>query len=473
MTRRTSLGLKALRIASQASFLGILLFIYIRSLDPFAVMENPFLVFDPLIFLTNPRFDFTHLLPPLALPALTVLLGRFFCGWVCPMGTVVELLDFLASPIRKRNPAALGKRGRGRALAAFPPAVALLAAVLLTVFSSPSLLPFFHPNVWIVQIFSLSAAGLAFLGLLALFSLFGRRLWCIYLCPLGALYGILSRFSPLRLKITSCSGCGKCNRCPMMAAEHRERLILSHQCILCFDYEHDCPTSGFSYGPIGKVSGGDKKADMHAASGFNRSRRDFLALGAGLIGGAIGGSAVAALGAPSRSAPLTPAPLRPPGVVDEEMFLHRCVRCLHCVQSCPNKVIFVTGLETGVAGLFTPHLRFHENGCDFNCQVCQLVCPNQAIPLQSLPQKQVTPIGLAAIDREKCVVYAQGKPCLVCEEVCPTPEKAVVFERKAAPAGSRVAVLNYPSVIRPRCIGCGICQAKCPAEKTAIIVSKA
>ena len=143
------------------------------------------------------------------------------------------------------------------------------------------------------------------------------------------------------------------------------------------------------------------------------------------------------------------------------------------MQSCPNEIIEATGLEAGFTSLFTPHLRFDKNGCDYRCQVCQLVCPNQAIPLQTLAQKQLTPIGLAVIDQKKCVVYTDKKPCLVCQEVCPIPEKAIVFakeERMTRASGP--FVLRYPAVVTERCIGCGVCQAACPADKVAITVSR-
>ena len=165
--------------------------------------------------------------------------------------------------------------------------------------------------------------------------------------------------------------------------------------------------------------------------------------------------------------------LRPPGVVDEAAFLRRCIRCHHCIESCPNRIIEPAGLEAGMPSFLTPKLRLDRNGCDFRCQVCQLVCPNQAIPLQSLEEKQRTPIGLAVIDEKKCVVYKDKRPCLVCEEVCPTPEKAIVFpreERIHRPSG--LLTLKYPVMVASLCIGCGICQGNCPADQVAIVVSR-
>ncbi|MBE3132890.1 MAG: 4Fe-4S binding protein [Acidobacteria bacterium] len=112
----------------------------------------------------------------------------------------------------------------------------------------PPLLPFLHPNVWIVRIFSLSGLGLGFLAFIVVTAAFARRLWCVYLCPLGALYGLLGSSSVFGLRMDGCSGCGRCNTCPMEAADYRGRVVLAHQCTLCFDYEERCPVEGFSFG---------------------------------------------------------------------------------------------------------------------------------------------------------------------------------------------------------------------------------
>jgi len=161
--------------------------------------------------------------------------------------------------------------------------------------------------------------------------------------------------------------------------------------------------------------------------------------------------------------------LRPPGVVIEARFLENCLRCQQCVRSCPNGIIKIADQRHGLASLFTPHLRFGPYGCDYYCQVCQQVCPNRAIPLQRLEDKQKTPIGVARIDESACVVYKQGFNCLVCEEVCPVPGKAIRYEVKENPEDPAQA-LQEPKMIADRCIGCGICEARCPAEPVAIRV---
>lgn len=470
MTRRAAFVLKRVRIASQAAFLGAFAYVFIRSRDPFAVVPNPFLTLDPLVFLTNPVAAPLVLAAIAGLLVLALLLGRVFCGWVCPMGSLIDLVDLALSPVRRVNPARLDRWQGRKTLARFPPSLAILGVAVVTAFLLPPVLPFVHPNVWIVRIFSLSWLGIGFLAFLAAAAFFARRLWCVYLCPLGALYGLLGSVSVFGLRIRACSQCGRCGRCPMEAADADARSVAAHQCTLCFDYEERCPVEGFDFGLRARARPA-RLARHERVDRFSASRRRFLVqaatLGAGLAAGGILGAVRRIAGAGPRT-----ALLRPPGVTDEARFLQRCIRCLHCVQSCPTSIIKPAGLEAGAASLFTPRLDFTKAGCEYHCQVCQAVCPNAAIPLQTLEQKQKAVIGLAVIDEDTCVVFKEGKQCLVCEELCPVPEKAIIFETRQARTAKGLARLRYPYVVDARCIGCGICQASCPAVPVAIIVRK-
>jgi NAD-dependent dihydropyrimidine dehydrogenase PreA subunit len=485
---KTLKRLKIVRIISQALFFGLFLFLFIRSLDPFAAVENPFLRFDPLIFLTNPEANLAATAVIAALLALAIVLGRVFCGWICPLGSLIEAFDFILSPLRRRNPLALGSFPKRKFLVRYPLSLLLLGAVLVTVFTQVPLLQFLHPNIWIIRIVSLTTLGLFFLALLLLFSLFARRLWCTYLCPLGALYGLLARIPLFRLRIRACSNCGRCERCPTEAANYGDREILAHQCLVCFDYEGECPVEGFRFGlhapgargapsrstpsPASRTTkvpsypAAPSPPSRAAAVPASPSRRSFLKNGVLLVAGFAAGGLLTGIGLLRRRITTL---LRPPGVVDEALFVENCLRCLQCVRSCPNQIIKITGSEHGFASLYTPHLEYRPYGCDYFCQVCQQVCPNRAIPLQTLEQKQATPIGVARIDENLCVVYKEKFNCLVCEEVCPVPEKAIRYEQ----SGERSKdgeLLREPKMIPEACIGCGICEAKCPAEPVAIRV---
>jgi len=469
MRSRTLKGLKIGRIIAQALFFGLFLFVFIRSLDPFAVLENPFLRFDPLIFLTNPEANLRVIAAMAALLILAILLGRVFCGWICPLGSLIEALDFLLSPLRRRNPVALSRYPRRKLLVRYPVSMLLLGAVLVTAFTQAPLLQFLHPNVWIIRIASLTPVGLVFLGLLLLFSIFARRLWCTYLCPLGALYGLLARLPLFRLRISACSSCGRCDHCPTEAANYERREILAHQCLVCFDYESECPTEGFRFTlpeAVAPDARGTAPPHRRRAEPSSCSRRSFLKHGILLAAGFAVGGLLTGIGFFHRR---ITALLRPPGVADEAHFVENCLRCLQCVRSCPNQIIKITGGEHGFASLYTPHLEFRPYGCDYFCQVCQQVCPNRAIPLQSLEQKQSTPIGVARIDESLCVVYKEKFNCLVCEEVCPVPEKAIRYD-VTGERSEDGEPLREPKMIPERCVGCGICEARCPAEPVAIRV---
>jgi NAD-dependent dihydropyrimidine dehydrogenase PreA subunit len=79
-------------------------------------------------------------------------------------------------------------------------------------------------------------------------------------------------------------------------------------------------------------------------------------------------------------------------------------------------------------------------------------------------------IGKAHINRDRCLPWAEDQDCIVCEEMCPIPEKAIILEEVAVPSEEGgTMILKRPVVIREDCIGCGICEYKCPVDGEAAI----
>ncbi len=199
------------------------------------------------------------------------------------------------------------------------------------------------------------------------------------------------------------------------------------------------------------------------------SRRSVLAAGAAGLGGALLAKTQPLGGGKSYE----PALIRPPGSLGEKAFLEKCIRCGECMKVCPTNAIQPTFLEAGFEGLWSPVLNMDVGYCEYECTLCSQVCPTDAIRELKVEEKQHTKIGLAYFDTRRCLPYAYARSCIVCEEHCPTPKKAIWFQEieVTTPKGERLTV-KQPHVDPELCIGCGICQNKCPmADQAAVLVT--
>jgi len=197
------------------------------------------------------------------------------------------------------------------------------------------------------------------------------------------------------------------------------------------------------------------------------SRRQFV--------GALAGGAIMPIFAGVRPLRKNSDPLliRPPGALAEREFLARCVRCGECMQVCIGNALHPTFLQAGFEGMFSPLLVGRSGYCEFNCTLCGQVCPTGAIRHLDLSEKHTLKIGNAYFDKNRCLPFAKGIPCIVCEEHCPTPQKAIAFREAMVinEAGEQVEV-KQPYIIDKLCIGCGICENKCPLPgPSAVLVT--
>lgn len=166
-----------------------------------------------------------------------------------------------------------------------------------------------------------------------------------------------------------------------------------------------------------------------------------------------------------------PALIRPPGSLSEKDFLTKCIRCGECMKVCPTNAIHPTITEAGLAGLWSPFLDTAIGYCEYNCTLCGQVCPTGAIEELTVEEKKAVHIGTAYIDRNRCLPWVYDTPCIVCEEHCPTPEKAIWFQEVLVTdhEGNEKPV-KQPHVDPELCIGCGICEVKCPINDPAAII---
>jgi ferredoxin len=182
------------------------------------------------------------------------------------------------------------------------------------------------------------------------------------------------------------------------------------------------------------------------------------------IGGLAGGFLIARLFR-FRDPALQARLLRPPGVRIETEFLKKCVRCGECMKVCLRSALYPAFSQAGIEGLYTPVLMPRLGYCEYNCTLCGQVCPTGAIPDLSPEQKKLEVIGKAVFDKNHCIPFAKRMDCIVCEEHCPIPQKAIRVENVAMTtfSGQQVKV-RLPYVVDELCNGCGICENVCPLE---------
>ncbi len=245
-----------------------------------------------------------------------------------------------------------------------------------------------------------------------------------------------------------------------MGAIDAERNISSLDCNLCLDCVAQCPGNKiyFSFGSI-----------TPERNPVNVSRRTFV--GTLVLGAAL----PFVLKTRTMAGQANPQLIRPPGALIEEDFLGQCVRCGECMKVCIGNGLHPAFLEGGIEGMFSPVLKARAGYCEFNCTLCGQVCPTGAIKELAVQEKQKVRLGNAFFDKNHCLPYAKGITCIVCEEHCPTPDKAIKF-RRAVVLNSRGVKINVqqPYIVDELCIGCGICETKCPLPgKAAVRVTSA
>jgi len=169
----------------------------------------------------------------------------------------------------------------------------------------------------------------------------------------------------------------------------------------------------------------------------------------------------------------SPKLIRPPGALPEEQFLQKCVKCSECMKACPTNGLQPALTEAGPEGIWTPILVPEIGYCEYYCSLCSQVCPTGAIQELAIEEKTKVVIGLAWVDKNRCIPYDLGTPCIVCEEHCPTSPKAIKLVKTEVklPDGTIMTPLA-PVIDTDLCIGCGICENKCPVvDKPAIYVT--
>jgi len=496
-------------------YLAFSFFIYLLLfLDPLTERDfqgNIFLRMSPLSAIGAMMAAKTFILkywPALIVLFLTIPFGRFFCAWVCPLGTTIDITDRLFAGLRKKSQKSLydGRRFKYYLLAFlliglvfglqcvgwFDPlsiatsvyAVSIhpyiinlvngffdyLSAIPLIGYSFALIhkfiqeilfayhAPFFRAHGILLMVFVLLiAAGMVF-----------RRYWCRNICPMGALLALLSDWTIFKRTVSSsCTSCGLCvESCGMGAIESDGQGTKSGECILCITCQKVCPENSVTFG--NKQPAGQRYE-------VNLSKRAFLITG--LTGTAM--TPFLKLNYTKSINKGKTSIIRPPGAVDEENFVALCIRCGECMKVCKTNGLHPVLLEAGIEGVWTPKLIPRIGYCDYGCVLCTRVCPSGAIRRLPLEEKREIALGKARIDHNRCIPWVgyarlpelekewQDFNCGVCEEVCPVPTKAIHFNTYV---DAQQREIRRPFVREDVCVGCGFCEKVCPVLGTSAIV---
>ena len=445
------------RRISQAVFFG--LFLWFAAVTSFGTKwfeirgwpVNLFLQMDPLVGLGTVLGTWTVYWPLMwgaGVLVLTILIGRFFCGWICPFGTVHHFFGWLGLrgrgaakqiDINKYRPAAVIKYVIliifliSAAVPVLAGSVGLLAGLLdplplVTRSFHLALLPLadshvrvlssaqrFYEGAWLVGLIFAAAVGLNFVM---------PRFFCRFICPTGALFGLVNRWSIWRIgkNEKKCTSCRVCERQCQGGCEPAGK-IKTAECVMCFNCMDDCVHSTISYQTKPSATGEDVNPNLSRRGVMLAGIGGLLAVPLLRLGGKVGQN-------------WWPGQVRPPGSLEESEFLTRCVKCGQCMKVCPTNVIQPAGIEGGIESLWTPVLnnRIGSSGCQIDCVACGYVCPTAAIRPITLGEKlgkgefaKAGPIklGTAFVDHGRCLPWSMDKPCLVCQENCPVSPKAI------------------------------------------------
>ena len=442
-----------------------------------------------------------------AIVIATLLVGRVYCSFLCPLGALQDVIARIGSLVDKKKKRKLSYATPVPRIRAVIFLLTILGIVsgwaglvlsLLDPYSnfgrivSGLLRPLLQLALRILPgvvnaktgAFHWTALGallapLVALGVVGSMAALRGRLYCNTVCPVGTLLGFISRHAAFRLEIDpGCLKCHKCARaCKAQCIDPRSGSIDNSRCVSCYNCIPECAGSFIVHrlywgkqanATLEFITALTSVSASEPVAVPNYRRRAVMTGGALALVGAVGSeliwanepkqydgenSAAGKNGKRPDASSRENRPVRPPGSASVERFLDHCTACQLCVSVCPTHVLQPSSLHDGVAGLLKPHLDFSASYCDYDCKRCGEACPSGALSALSIVEKRRTRIGLARFDASRCIVETKRSACTLCIDHCPA---------KAIDTVALSDNLRLPHVKALLCIGCGRCEHDCP-----------
>jgi ferredoxin len=419
--------------------------------------------------------------------ALTLLTGRTYCSFLCPLGIFQDVISRIGGMFKRRFRKYGYKKPYtilryfililtagilllggvyvlsildpystfGRFMTFFAkPVVLLLNNLLATILGKFDIYTVFKIDI---KAYELAAyvIPVSFLFLIGFLAFRYGRLYCNTVCPVGTFLGILSKASLFRIRFDEekCTRCGRCAMvCKSSCIDFLNKHIDTSRCVNCFNCLEACNEKAMAYDLV-RIKSSRPSVET------DTSRRKFIS---GSIILLAGGSQII------RSQDNKPVPTKdstvkedrlypvsPPGSSGIAAFTSRCTACNLCVSACPTSVLQPSVSEYGIAGIMQPRMDFHHGFCNYECTRCTDLCPTGAIMPLMLEAKKLTQIGKTVFIKDNCIVKTEKTNCGACSEHCPTKACHLV------PYEGRLLI---PEVTDEICVGCGACEYACPTK---------
>ncbi len=339
--------------------------------------------------------------------------GRFVCKWVCPLGILQSLVNWVFHPKSKvRRVCTRLPQSSTQLTVRY---TILATSVVLIVCGFGGLGWCLNPISILGKAYTLFLPGLViFAGILLLAMFTKGRIWCNWICPVGTFLELLAKFSPCQDKVGK--GCTHCQACFAKA---------------------NCPKT-------------------QAAAGVTRREalQGFAVLGAVAAVEKTTDGGYAPISLPG--IPLRPSPVLPPAASPLKTFNRKCIGCSLCIAACRGNCL--TG-SLSLARLGQPEMNFQKGHCLLGCDFeCGRVCPTGAINWKAGLERKNVHMGHAIWKKDLCIRTTKGDACTACVRKCPVDAIKLVE--------------GYPVIDKGACIGCGACEHVCPARPMPAIFVK-
>ena len=431
---------------------------------------------------------------------ITILFGRIYCSVICPLGIYQDGIAHIAEK-RKKNRYSF-KRGKkyryfialaffllisfgfttiaiiiepysifGRfASNLFAPVYRLINNVLAYFAERWDSYAFYSVDVYIKSL-PIFIVSIAYFLIITILALLNGRWYCNNICPVGALLGIISKYSIFKPHFDEekCVSCGLCEKnCRCTAIDVKKHEIDYSKCVTCFNCVSVCKKGAMVFSAKSKSSARFETPEhsKNSERAGKTSRKTFIATIATVAAASTlkaqekvvdGGLATIE----KKKAPKRETPLKPAGSVSLDNFTSRCTGCQLCVQTCPNDVLRAS---SRLENFMQPEMSFERGYCRPECTKCSEVCPAGAIQKITREEKTSIQIGHAVWIGRNCVPLRDGVSCGNCAKHCPSGAITMMPYDPEDAASPKIPIIN-----EERCIGCGACEHVCPARPFSAI----